>query len=628
MSTRFGPRESEAFASGLHDRLHEHLGAHPHPDGGYRFAVWAPRAKGVRVTGDFAPQGRALRRSGDGIWRGRVVEAERGQAYRFLVTSSRGNPVEKADPHAIRRRAPESPDSLLWDLDFRWRDGRWMKSRKRLQGPSRPMSVYEAHLGSWQRSDDGGFLGYREIGKRLAEYCTGMGFTHIELLPVAEHPFYGSWGYQGAGFFAPTARHGTPQDLMALIDTLHRAGIGVILDWVPSHFATDSWGLGRFDGYPLYEHRDRRRGFHPDWSSWVFDYDRPEVRSFLLSNARYWLERFHVDGLRVDAVASMLYLDFSRGPGEWIPNDHGGRENINAYATLRSVNDMVRSEFPGVVTIAEESSAWPGVTGPTYLGGVGFGLKWDMGWMHDTLEFFQRDPVHRSHHHHDLTFRMMYAFSERFMLALSHDEVVHMKASLIGKMPGASDAQRFANLRLLYAYMWTLPGKTTLFMGGEFAQRREWAHDGELEWDLLRWPPHRAMQRWVRDLNRVVADEPALHLRDFDPGGFQWIDPEDRKRSVISYLRHGHEDDRPVLLVANLSGTRHRRYRVGVPIGGRWQTLLNSDADRYGGGGRTPGRLATEPRKAHDLPQSLVLDLPPLTALVLAPVQSKSRVAG
>ncbi|MBU1865329.1 MAG: 1,4-alpha-glucan branching enzyme, partial [Actinobacteria bacterium] len=379
----------------------------------------------------------------------------------------------------------------------------------------------------------------------------------------------------------------------------------------------------RFDGHALYEHRDRRRGFHPDWSSWVFDYDRPEVRSFLLSNARYWLECFHADGLRGDAVASMLYLDFSRGPGEWLPNQYGGRENIGAYAFLRSVNDMVRTEFPGVLTIAEESSAWPGVTGPTHLGGVGFGLKWDMGWMHDTLAFFKRDAVHRSYHHHDLTFRMMYAFSERFMLALSHDEVVHMKASLLGKMPGADDPQRFANLRLLYAYMWTLPGKTSLFMGGEFAQRREWGHDGELEWDLLRWPPHRGVQRWVRDLNRVATAEGALHGRDFDPGGFGWVDPEDRRRSVISYLRHGREGERPVLLVANLSGTRHRRYRVGVPVGGRWQTLLNSDAERYGGAGTTPGRLATTSTKAHGYPQSLVLDLPPLTALLLAPVESK-----
>jgi 1,4-alpha-glucan branching enzyme len=414
---------------------------------------------------------------------------------------------------------------------------------------------------------------------------------------------------------------------MGLIDTLHRAGIGVILDWVPSHFATDSWGLGRFDGHPLFEHRDRRRGFHPDWSSWVFDYDRPEVRSFLLSNARYWIERFHADGLRVDAVASMLYLDFSRGPGQWIPNEHGGRENVNAYAFLRSVNKMVGADFPGVVTIAEESSAWPGVTSPAYLGGVGFGLKWDMGWMHDTLEYFKRDPIHRSHHHHELTFRMMYAFSERFMLALSHDEVVHMKASMIGKMPGADDDQRFANLRLLYAYMWTLPGKQTLFMGGEIAQRGEWDHDGEVEWDLLRWPPHRGMQRWVRDLNRLSAGEPALPTRDFESGGFQWIDPEDWDRGVLSYLRWGPPGSRPLLVLINLSGRRYRRYRVGVPIGGRWQTLLTSDASTYGGKGRSPGRLSTEPRKQHGQPQSLAVDLPPLTAVIVAPVQPRSKAA-
>ncbi|MCB2223905.1 MAG: 1,4-alpha-glucan branching protein GlgB [Actinobacteria bacterium] len=623
MSARFGPRDREAFAAGTHDLLHDHLGAHPHPDGGYRFAVWAPRAAAVRVEGDFGSA--ALRRSQDGIWRGRVAAAEHGQTYRFLVTSSLGATTVKADPCAIRRAAPDGPDSVLWDLDFRWRDGRWMRSRKRLQALDRPISVYEAHLGSWRRGPDGGFLGYRETGRRLAEYCTGMGFTHVEVLPVAEHPFYGSWGYQGAGFFAPTARYGTPQDLMAFVDTLHRAGIGVIFDWVPSHFATDRWGLGRFDGYALYEHRDRRRGFHPDWSSWVFDYDRPEVRSFLLSNARYWLEMFHADGLRVDAVASMLYLDFSRGPGQWLPNAHGGRENLGAYAFLRAVNDMVAGRFPGVLTIAEESSAWPGVTGSTYLGGIGFGLKWDMGWMHDTLEFFRRDPAHRGAHHHELTFRMMYAFSERFMLALSHDEVVHMKASLAGKMRGATDAQRMANLRLLYGYMWTMPGKTTLFMGGEFAQWREWDHDGELEWGLLRWAPHRGMQRWVRDLNRVTAAEPALHRRDFDPGGFQWVDPEDRARSVLSYLRWDPDGTRPVLVVANLSGTRRRRYRAGVPAGGRWKTLLNSDDARYDGGGRTQGALAADDRPAHGFPHSLVLDLAPFSVVAVGPVEQRSK---
>jgi 1,4-alpha-glucan branching enzyme len=454
-----------------------------------------------------------------------------------------------------------------------------------------------------------------------------MGFTHVELLPVAEHPFYGSWGYQVGGFFAPTSRYGDPQDLMALVDTLHRAGIGVVLDWVPSHFATDRWALGRFDGYPLYEHRDRRRGYHPDWASYVFDYDRGEVRSFLLSNARYWLDRYHADGLRVDAVASMLYLDFSRGPGEWLPNEHGGRENVGAYALLRAVNDMVGDSFPGALTIAEESSAWPGVTGPTYLGGLGFGLKWDMGWMHDTLGFFRRTESGRRDHHHDLTFRMMYAFAERFMLALSHDEVVHEKASLVGKMPGATDAERFANLRLLYGYMWAQPGKTTLFMGGEFAQWREWDHDGELEWHLLRWAPHRGIRRWVRDLNRVTAAEPALHSRDFDPGGFEWIDPDDRRRSVISFVRHGPPGERPVVFVANLSGRRHRRYRLGVPARGRWQTLLNGDAAPYGGGGRSPGRLSTDDRPAHGRSQSLVLDLPPRTALLLAPVAGGSTPA-
>jgi 1,4-alpha-glucan branching enzyme len=542
-----------------------------------------------------------------------------------VVATSRGVDVEKADPMAWQMAEPHLPDAVLGGPGFRWRDGHWMRARRRRQDLSGPISVYEVHLGSWRRGPAGEWLGYREAGARLADYCRKMGFTHVEVLPVAEHPFYGSWGYQSTGCFAPTGRYGGPQDLMAMVDALHRGGIGVILDWVPSHFATDSWGLGRFDGHPLYEHRDRRRGFHPDWASHVFDYERGEVRSFLLSNARYWLERFHVDGLRVDAVASMLYLDFSRGAGDWLPNEHGGRENIGAYTLLRAVNDMVGARFPGVLTIAEESSAWPGVTGPTYLGGLGFGLKWDMGWMNDTLRFFGRDPAGRAGQHHDLTFRMMYAFSERFMLSLSHDEVVHMKASLLGKMPGADDAARFANLRLLYGYMWTLPGKTTLFMGGEFGQWKEWDHDGELEWHLLRWPSHRGLQRWVADLNRLVGAESALHGRDFEPGGFQWIDPDDRRRSVISYLRHGSPGERPVLVVANLSAARHRRYRLGVPVPGRWQTLANSDDQRYGGRGRSQGHLATRARPAHGMTQSLVLDLPPFTALILAPVKRRSN---
>jgi len=613
--------DSVAFRAGTHRRLHEWLGAHPHPDGGFRFAVWAPRAERVRVVGEAAPRGRVLRRSADGIWRGRVATAEAGQRYHFQIETARGRAIDKADPFGRQFIGPSEIDAILGHPEFRWRDGVWMRRRVRAQGPDRPMSVYEVHLGSWQREEEARHLGYRELGRRLARYSTEHGFTHVELLPVMEHPFYGSWGYQGTGYFAPTCRYGSPEELMSLVDTLHRAGVGVILDWVPSHFATDGHALARFDGSPLYEHRDPRKGLHPDWQSHIFDYERGEVRSFLLSNARFWLDRFHIDALRVDAVASMLHLDFSRARGEWIPNKFGGNDNIEAYQFLRSVNDMVHTEFPGAVTIAEESSAWPGVTRPTHLGGIGFDLKWDMGWMHDTLDHFRRDPDERPDYHGELTFRMMYAHSERFMLALSHDEVVHEKASLLGKMPGP-DSERFANLRLLFGYQWALPGKKTLFMGGEIAQWREWDHDAELQWELLRWRPHHSMQRWVAALNRVLCDEPALHRGDFDSEGFEWVDVDDARRGMISFIRIGESGDRPILFIANLSRTR-RRYRVGAPASGRWQTLLNSDSERFGGKGRTPGRLSTQPRRSHGHDQSLVLDLAPLTALYLAPVRPR-----
>ncbi|HSR15167.1 MAG TPA: 1,4-alpha-glucan branching protein GlgB [Gemmatimonadales bacterium] len=604
--------DADAFQAGGHDALDRWLGAHPDPSGGYRFAVWAPRARSVRVVGEWNRRGFALRPGSDGVWRGRGSRARRGQQYRLQIETRRGRVLDKADPFAVLRLDPARPDAVLWDLDFRWRDGSWMRRRE----PNGPMSVYEVHLGSWRRGPGGEWLGYRELGRLLAEYAGEHGFTHVQLLPVAEHPFYGSWGYQGTGYFAATARYGTPQDLMSLVDTLHRAGIGVILDWVPSHFATDAHGLARFDGSALFEHPDRRLGFHPDWRSCVFDYSKGEVRSFLLSSARFWLEHFHVDGLRVDAVASMLYLDFSRRAGEWVPNRYGGNENVDAFGLLRSVNDMVHLRHPGTVTIAEESSAWPGVTRPTDLGGVGFDLKWDMGWMHDTLGYLRRPPAERRHHKRELTFRMMYAWAERFMLALSHDEVVHGKASLVGKMPG-TDPQRFANLRLLFGYQWALPGPKLVFMGGEIAQWREWDHEGEVEWGLLRWRPHRGMQRWVADLNRLLAAEPALHRRDFEPGGFEWIDADDP--SVAAFVRHGGEGDRPVVFLANLSD-RRRRYRLGVPVGGRWQTLLDSDDARYGGGGHPRGRLAAQPKRAHGRAQSLAVDLPPLTARFLAPV--------
>ncbi len=623
MTRRF---DSDAFQTGTHHQLHDWLGAHPDPDGGFRFAVWAPRAKRVRVVGEAAPGREALRRSSDGIWRGRVPTAEPGDRYHLEIETARGRTIHKADPFGRRFTGPSEIDAILGGPGFEWRDAAWMRRRHLTQGAEHPVSIYEVHLGSWQRDESGRHLGYRELGRRLARYATAKGFTHVELLPVAEHPFYGSWGYQATGYFAPTARYGSPEDLKSFVNTLHRAGIGVVLDWVPSHFATDAHALGRFDGSPLYEHRDRRKGFHPDWQSHIFDYERGEVRSFLLSNARYWLERFHIDALRVDAVASMLYLDFSRAPGEWIPNEHGGNANIEAYEFLRTTNDMIGSEFPGVLTIAEESSAWPGVTRPTHLGGVGFDLKWDMGWMHDSLDHFQRDPEERPDYRGELTFRMMYAHSEQFMLALSHDEVVHEKASLVGKMPGL-DPERFANLRLLYGYQWALPGKKLLFMGGELAQWSEWAHDGELDWDLLKWKPHRGVQHWVTDLNRVLRDEPAMHRRDFALEGFEWLDLDDTRRGVISFMRLGDSKDRPIVFVANLSRKR-RRYRVGVPTTGRWQTLLNSDSERYGGRGRSPGRLSTKPRRSHGQEQSLVFDLAPLTALYLAPVRPQATRRG
>lgn len=611
MTTRF---DAAAFAAGRHHGIHNWLGAHTHADGGYGFAVWAPHASDVQVV--HASGGRRLRRSSDGVWRGRIASAGPGDRYHYTITTSRGRTIAKIDPMAVRFDSPSGPDAVIDDATHRWSDGDWIRSRS--SQLDRAMSTYEVHLGSWRRAQDGSFLGYREVADRLTDYVSARGFTHVELMPLAEHPYYGSWGYQGIGYFAPTCRYGSPSDLKVLVDTLHQAGIGVILDWVPSHFAGDGHGLARFDGAPLYEHRDRRKGIHPDWSSPVFDHEKGEVRSFLLSSAHHWLDRYHIDGLRVDAVASMLYLDYSREPGEWTPNEFGGNENVASYEFLRSLNDMVHTEFPGVVTIAEESTAWPGVTRPTPLGGVGFDLKWDMGWMHDSLRHMRRRPSERPGHGSELTFRMMYAHTEQYVLALSHDEVVHEKASLLSKMPGP-DRRRFDSLRALYGYQWALPGRKLLFMGGEFAQWREWDHESELEWELLRWKPHQGMQRWVSDLNTILGAEPALSRRDFDPSGFAWIDADEQDRGLLAFCRYGEDQDRPVTFVANLSGS-HRRTRIGVPVAGRWQILLNSDGARYGGSGRTQGRLSTDTGGAHGHDQTLLLALPANTALYLAPV--------
>jgi 1,4-alpha-glucan branching enzyme len=509
----------------------------------------------------------------------------------------------------------------VWDLAYEWHDAEWMRSRQRHNALDAPCSVYEVHLGSWRRdpSDPSRLLSYREAAPMLAEYAKQMGFTHVELMPITEHPFYGSWGYQCAGYFAPSARYGTPQDFMYLVDLLHQNGIGVILDWVPSHFPWDQHGLGFFDGTHLYEHADPRQGHHPDWESAIFNYGRNEVRSFLASSGRYWLDRYHIDGLRVDAVASMLYLDYGRKAGEWIPNRHGGRENLDAIEFLRFFNESVYRDFPDVQTIAEESTAWPQVSRPVYLGGLGFGMKWNMGWMHDTLNYFRNDPVHRKYHHDELTFSLWYAYHENFVLPLSHDEVVHGKGSLIGKMPG-DEWQQFANLRLLFAYMWSHPGKKLLFMGCEFGQKREWTHEASLEWHVLQYPLHAGVQRWVADLNRVRNAEPALHQKDFANDGFRWISRTDWEQSVIAFVRQGDEAAAPVVAVFNFTPLPRENYRVGVPRGGRWREVLNSDAPLYGGSGiGNFGGADATPMPYDNFSHSLSLTLPPLGALLFKP---------
>jgi 1,4-alpha-glucan branching enzyme len=516
---------------------------------------------------------------------------------------------------------PPKTGSVVWDLDYEWHDTEWMGSRGRRNALDAPQAVYEVHLGSWMRSPDhpDRFLGYRDLAPKLAEYAKRMGFTHVELMPIMEHPFYGSWGYQCTGYFAPSSRYGTPQDLMWFVDHLHQAGIGVILDWVPSHFPWDPHGLGFFDGTHLYEHSDPRQGHHPEWASAIFNYGRNEVRSFLSSSAHFWLELFHADGLRVDAVASMLYLDYGRKHGEWIANRHGGRENLDAIEFLRFLNETLYRDFPDIQTIAEESTAWPQVSRPNYLGGLGFGLKWNMGWMHDTLNYMKRDPVYRKHHHDSLTFSLWYAFHENFVLPLSHDEVVHGKGSLIGRMPG-DDWRQFANLRLLFAYMWAHPGKKLLFMGGEFGQRREWTHDGSLEWHVLQYPLHQGAQRWVADLNRTYRENPALHKKDFSADGFRWVQRGDWEQSALSFLRLAGDQAPPVLAVFNFTPVPRFNYRVGVPRGGYWRELLNSNAEIYGGSGLgNCGGADALPMPYEEYSHSLTLTLPPLAAMFLKP---------
>ncbi|MGI8739429.1 MAG: 1,4-alpha-glucan branching protein GlgB [Gammaproteobacteria bacterium] len=619
------------FKEGSHTQLYEKLGAHlvtVNGEPGVQFAVWAPSASRVSVIGDFNgwnPDAHLLdaRWDGSGIWEGFIAGLAHGEIYKYHIESQyHGYRADKGDPFAFRWETPPNTGSMVWDMAYEWRDGDWMRERHKANSAQSPMSIYEVHLGSWRRvpEDDKRSLSYIELAQQLTDYVLEMGYTHVEFMPVMEHPFYGSWGYQTTGFFAPTARYGTPQDLMYLIETLHQQGIGVILDWVPSHFPGDLHGLAYFDGTHLFEHTDPRQGFHPEWKSYIFNYGRHEVRSFLLSSALFWLDKYHVDGLRVDAVASMLYLDYARQDGEWIPNPHGGRENLEAITFLRKLNEAAYGEHPDTQTIAEESTPWPMVSRPTYAGGLGFGCKWNMGWMHDTLDYFSLEPIHRRHHQDQLAFSIWYAFTENFVLPLSHDEVVYGKGSLLRKMPG-DDWQRFANLRLLLGYMYAHPGKKLLFMGIDFGQWNEWAHDYSLDWHLLADGRHHGLQQWVKDLNRAYREQPALFENDFSQDGFEWVDFSDREQSVVSFLRKGADADDVLLAVCNMTPVPRDNYGLGVPQGGFWQVLLDSDASRYGGSGYNRiERIEAAPLPAHGRLHSLYLNLPPLAVMLLKPV--------
>ncbi|MEP7345418.1 MAG: 1,4-alpha-glucan branching protein GlgB, partial [Gemmatimonadaceae bacterium] len=634
--TLLDPNMLHLFNEGTLDHAHRALGAHLHVhDGvaGTYFAVWAPNAASVSVIGDFNGW-RKMRHKmhvhgHSGIHEAFIPGVGRGALYKYYVVGrTRGYRVDKADPYGIRQQQAPYTASIVWDLDYKWGDDAWTRRRAKSRALEEPMSIYEVHLGSWARIPEEGnrSLTYREMAPRLADYVTRMGFTHVELMPVMEHPFYGSWGYQITGYFAPTDRYGSPQDLMFLIDTLHQRGIGVLLDWVPSHFPKDAHGLSYFDGTHLYEHADPRMGVQPEWDSFIFNYGRHEVQNFLVSNALFWLEKYHADGLRVDAVASMLHLDHSRREGEWIPNRFGGRENLEAVDFLRRLNASVYRDHPDTVTIAEDSTAWPMVSRPVHLGGLGFGFKWDMGWMHDTLKYFALDPLFRKYDHQKVTFRMMYAFSENYVLPLSHDEVVHGKGSLINKMAG--DAwQKRANLRLLFGYMYAQSGKKLLFMGGEFGQYREWNHDASLDWHLLQLPEHAALQKWVADLNALYRDQPALHELDCDQSGFEWVDCNDAEQGVVSLLRIGKDRQAIVLVVCNFTPVPRRRFRVGVPESLRWQEVLNSDAEEYGGAGwGNYGGVETEPTSLHGRPNSITLTLPPLSTLFFRMVSKPAVV--
>jgi 1,4-alpha-glucan branching enzyme len=617
------------LGEGKHFRSYEKLGAHLTEFAGRRgarFAVWAPNAERVSVTGpfnDWNPRANPLASSDVGVWSGFIDRIESGTLYKYHIESdSAGYRADKADPYGFAAEIRPHTASRVWDIDsYVWNDGQWISSRPERNSLGSPVTIYEVHLGSWRRMPEEGnrWLTYRELAVQLADYVHDAGFTHVEFLPVSEHPFDGSWGYETIGYYAPTSRFGDPTDFMYLVNHLHQHGIGVILDWVPAHFPKDEAGLGYFDGTHLYEHADPRLGEHPDWNTLIFNYGRREVKNFLIGNALFWCDKYHVDGFRVDAVAAMLYLDYGRREGQWIPNRFGGKENLDAIQFLRELNERVYSAFPDVMMIAEESTAWPMVSRPTYLGGLGFGSKWNMGWMHDMLAYMSLDPVFRSYNQNNITFSLMYAFSENFVLPFSHDEVVYGKGSMIGKMPG-DEWRKFANLRLLYGYMFGHPGKKLLFMGNDFGQWSEWSHDGSLDWRLLEQPYHSGLLRWVRDLNTLYRGEPSLFELDHDAAGFEWIDCNDSQRSVVSFIRRARNHDDILLFVCNFTPVPRRNYRVGVPAGCYWKEALNSDAPMYGGSGQgNEGGLNAAPLPIHGRPFSLNATLPPLAVVVFQP---------
>ncbi len=628
-STQINDFDLQLWGEGNHQKAYDFMGAHPKKIGkveGTHFVVSAPDAKRVSVVGTFNNwDGRvhSMRKFHEqGIWEIFIPHVKEGDLYKFEIkTSVQDVPLLKSDPYAFRAELRPNTSSIVTDIEgFQWSDKNWINNRTENQAQDKPVSVYEVHLGSWKRNveDHTSFLSYRDLATELLPYVKEMGFTHIELLPIAEHPYDPSWGYQITGYYAPTSRFGNPKDLMFFVDECHKAGIGVLLDWVPAHFAKDDHGLRRFDGTGLYEHEDPRQGEHLDWGTCIFNFGRTEVINFLVSNAVYWCEKFHIDGLRVDAVASMLYLDYSRKDGEWIPNKYGGRENIEAINFLRKFNDVLHVLFPGVITFAEESTSWGGVSRPTGTGGLGFDYKWNMGWMNDTLSYIKKDPIHRKYHQDQLTFSLIYAFSEHFTLPFSHDEVVHMKQSMLSKMPG-DDWQKFANLRLLYAYMYTHPGKKLLFMGCEFGQWSEWNHNNSLDWHLLEWGKHKGLQQLVKDLNKVSKQEPALHEVDSDWRGFEWVDVSDADNSLISYIRRGKDADDFVIVVLNFTPMVHHGYQIGVPKDGKYEIIMNTDSEYYGGSNAGDSSLNGKWGDWHNQPAYINLTIPPLAGLIIKP---------